>query len=134
MGTRWAIFRNYSDQPANAFSAGGIIAIGIGVKNWSIDDCTRKFEQLCSTAFTPRFMPVIQQVSSAILHRSKYKTKPFDNVLEGTFGDDLLFGGKCEESRYQRKVAIVSTYGTGQEAVIMANYNRPQRNAELGRS
>jgi len=79
-------------------------------------------------------MPVIQQVSSAILHRSKYKTKSFDDALKETFGDDQLFGGKCQESRYQRKVAIVSTYGTGQEAVIMTNYNRPQRNAEPGRS
>lgn len=107
--------------------------MGLGVKDWSVDDCIRKFQDLCSTAFTPRFGLGVQQVASGIFHTSKYKTEPFNETLRRTFGDDQLFGGRSEERRYQRKVAIVSTYGTGQEAVILANYNRPQRTEELGK-
>jgi len=107
--------------------------VGLGVKDWSVEYCTRKFEDLCRTAFTPRFVPGIQQIASGVFHTSKYKTEPFNDILRETFGDDQLFGGRSEERRYQRKVAIVSTYGTGQEAVILANYNHPQREAELGK-
>ncbi|KAF8852713.1 hypothetical protein BDZ45DRAFT_807214 [Acephala macrosclerotiorum] len=111
-------------------STGGIIAIGIGVKNWSIDECIPKFEEVCSTVFKPRFMPAVRQITSTIFHTSKYKTKPFDEVLKEAFGHDQLFGGKCEEPKYQRKVAVVSTYGTGHQAVILTNYNRPKKVAE----
>jgi len=103
------------------------------VKDWSVEYCSRKFQELCSTAFTARYVPGVQQVVSGLFHTSKYKGGPFNDALRRTFGDDQLFGGKSEERRYQRKVAIVSTYGTGQEAVILANYNRPQRTAELGK-
>jgi hypothetical protein len=119
---------------ANAFSTGGIIAVGLGVKDWTIDECTSKFEKLCSTAFTPRFASALQRVASVFLNRSKYKTEPFNHILRENFGEDRLFGGKSEERRYRRKVAVVSTYGTGQEAVIMTNYNRLQRGLEAGKS
>jgi hypothetical protein len=72
-------------------------------------------------------------MASVVLKRSKYKTEPFNDALREHFGEDQLFGGKCPERRYQRKVAVVSTSGTGQEAVILANYNRPQRDAEPSR-
>jgi hypothetical protein len=104
----------------------------MGVQNWSIDDCTRKFEELCTKAFIPRLWPVAQQLKSFIFRKGKYKTAPLDGILTETFGEDRLFGGKCEEARYQRKVAVVSTYGTGSEAVILTNYNRAQRNSEPG--
>lgn len=48
------------------------------------------------------------------------------------FDADQLFGGVCEEPRYQRKVAVVSTLETSQRAVILTNYNRPQREQEPG--
>lgn len=35
-------------------STGGIIALGLGAKNWSVEECTRHFEDLCHKAFTRR--------------------------------------------------------------------------------
>lgn len=74
----------------------------------------------------------MQQISSVFFKRSKYKTGPFNEILRENFGDDLLFGGDGQERRYQRKVAVVSAHGTGQEAVILANYNRPRGDEQTG--
>jgi len=66
-------------------------------------------------------------------HKGKYKTRPYRDALKDAFNEkDQLFGGICEEARYQRKVAVVSTSETGQRAVILTNYNRLQRDAEPG--
>lgn len=108
--------------------------MGLGVKNWTIEECIGKFENLCQRAFTPREfhnVPVLEQVTT-FAHKGKYKTRPFIDALKEAFDKDQLFGGVCEEPRYQRKVAVVSTIETNQRAVILTNYNRPQREAEPG--
>jgi hypothetical protein len=118
-----------------ALSAGGLVALGLGVKNWTIDECAQKFQDLCSTAFAPREfhnIPGVQQVTN-FFQKAKYRTKPFEIALKELFCEDQLFGGACEEQRYQRKVAVVSTCGTGQKAVLLTNYNRAQRDAEPGK-
>lgn len=110
--------------------------MGLGVKNWSVDSCTKKFENLVFKAFTPREfngVPLFEQLAT-LNHKGKYKTKPFREALKESFNDDQLFGGVCEEARYQRKVAVVSTSETGQRAVILTNYTRLQRDAEPGMS
>ena len=35
-------------------STGGLIAHGLVAKNWSVEECTRQFEDLCTKAFTRR--------------------------------------------------------------------------------
>lgn len=35
-------------------STGGVIALGLGAKKWSIEACTHHFEYLCQKAFTRR--------------------------------------------------------------------------------
>ena len=117
-------------------STGGLIALGLGVKNWPVDDCATKFESLCHTAFTTREfhgIPLFEQATT-LNHKGKYKTRPFREALKDAFNEDQLFGGRCEgaETRYQRKVAVVSTSETGQRAVILTNYNRSQRDVEPG--
>ena len=115
-------------------STGGLVALGLGVKNWSVELCAFHFEKLCLQAFTPREfhnVPVLEQLTT-LNHNGKYKTRPFKEALKEAFQDDQLFGGVCEDARYQRKVAVVSTSETGQRAVILTNYNRLQREAEPG--
>lgn len=105
----------------------------MGVRNWSVNECISKFEKFCAKAFTPRLWSVAQQLKGLISRKGKYKTTPLEEILRETFGDDdRLFGGECDEPRYQRKVAVVSTYGTGSGAVILTNYNRAQRASEPG--
>ncbi|KAF8848057.1 hypothetical protein BDZ45DRAFT_733176 [Acephala macrosclerotiorum] len=110
-------------------STGGFIGLGLGVKEWAVNECTSRFINLCDRAFTPREFPnvPILNVLATINHSSKYKTKPFEDALRKTFEEDLLFGGHCDTARYQRKVAVVSSLNPGRRAAILTNYNRLQK-------
>ena len=58
--------------------------------------------------------------------RSKYKTRPLEDALQGYFKNENLFGGNHESSKsYARKVAVTAACETGDQAVIFTNYNRP---------
>ncbi|OAL40290.1 hypothetical protein AYO20_00026 [Fonsecaea nubica] len=108
-------------------STGGIVALGLVAAQWSVSECTRRFKSLCKTAFSEReFADTIFEKLATLNHGSKYRTTPLHRVLQESFGDDLLFGGKSNAARYSTKVAVVSTSGTGNRALIMANYNRQQ--------
>jgi hypothetical protein len=118
----------------NIHSTGGLIALGLGVKNWSVESCMKQFEELVFQAFTPQEFNgvlVLEQLTT-FNHKGKYKTKPFKAALQKCFNEDQLFGGFCGEARYQRKVAVVSVSETGQQAVILTNYNRLRRGPEPG--
>jgi patatin-like phospholipase/acyl hydrolase len=115
---------------SNVFSTGGIIALALGVKNWSVDDCIKRFVKLCDQAFTPRELhkiPVIKKVA-AFSHGSTYKTKPLYAALQEEFGNDILFGGRQQaDSKNFTKVAVTSTDEVGQKAIIFANYRHFRR-------
>ncbi|KAM3089514.1 hypothetical protein ACMFMG_001101 [Clarireedia jacksonii] len=109
-------------------STGGIIALGLGVQNWSVDQCISKFTDLCKDAFTPRTLknvPVLGTLQMAN-HKSMYKTKPFEKCLQDSFEDRPLFGGdQNNQEGYMVKVAVTSTTSIQQHPVILTNYNRP---------
>lgn len=109
------------------YSTGGIIALGLGARGWSVSKCILKFKELCSQAFTPRELDGVWGINKLVLlhHGSKYKTKPFETVLKDTFEDRLLFGGPNERGEVLTKVAVTSTTAIQQHPVAMANYNRP---------
>ena len=111
------------------YSTGGIIALGLGVEGWSVDDCIRHFEKLCETAFTPRELhniPVLGKLAMMNHSYSKYKTKPLEKVLKDTFSvsEQPLFGGQHTHSHSSVRTAVTSTKETGEKAVLLANYNR----------
>jgi patatin-like phospholipase/acyl hydrolase len=108
-------------------STGGIIALGIGAKHWSIRTSTEKFSSLCDQAFTPRELSSVKIVNKAITlrHGSKYKTRPLHRSLNTAFGEQFLFGGEQEtDTAYMTKVAVATTSGTGQNPIILSNYGR----------
>ncbi|EWY81854.1 hypothetical protein FOYG_16063 [Fusarium oxysporum NRRL 32931] len=115
-------------------STGGIISLGLGVNNWTVDDCIQTFRELCHRAFTPREMkgvPVLEQLA-VIGHGSMYKTKPFEELLKEKFDQNRpLFGGSLgegpdEPGEMATKVAVTSTISVDQHAVVISNYNRPE--------
>lgn len=59
---------------------------------------------------------------------SKYKTKPFEEALKTAFSvsDQPLFGGQHSQYHSSVKVAVTSTTEIGEDALLLANYNRPQ--------
>ncbi|OAP64799.1 hypothetical protein AYL99_00771 [Fonsecaea erecta] len=108
-------------------STGGIVALGLVAAQWSVSECTHRFRNVCRKAFSEReFADTVFEKLATLNHGSKYRTTPLHEVLQESFGDDLLFGGRSTAARYATKVAVVSTSGTGNRALIMANYNRQQ--------
>ncbi|KAM5355310.1 hypothetical protein ACJ41O_001956 [Fusarium nematophilum] len=99
-------------------STGGIIALGLGVKHWSVDQCMSHFRGLCGQAFTSRpFKPI-----TVISHKSYYKTKPLERALQSVFDEhSLLYGGSKPENSTAIRVAVTST--SENRPVVMSNYN-----------
>ena len=105
-------------------STGGIIALGLAAKGWSVSQCIENFEDLCETAFTRRQggnLPGIGWLVESH-HHSRYETQPLQNALKEAFEDDYLFGGPRIEGS-EVEVAVVATSSTG-STVVLSNYNR----------
>ncbi|KAE8444662.1 hypothetical protein EG329_014318 [Mollisiaceae sp. DMI_Dod_QoI] len=108
-------------------STGGIVALGIGAKHWSVRESIDKFTALCDQAFTPREFDDVQGINKIVTlrHGSRFKTKPLHRGLNTAFGEQYLFGGEQEsDTAYMTKVAVTSTSGTGQNGLIITNYGR----------
>lgn len=102
--------------------------MGLGVENWSVEQCINTFTGLCGQAFTPREfinIPVIGLLTTAN-HGSRYKTKPLEAALQASFQDRPLFGGSSQEG-HMIKVAVTSTTVLDQQPIVLANYNRPDQ-------
>lgn len=113
------------------YSTGGIIALGLGVKQWSLNHCVTEFIRLCDRAFTPREFDKVAGLTQAttLKHGSKYKTQPLQHALHEVFGEEQLYGGlRKAYCVYDTKVAVTATSGTGQRAVVLANYSRQEEN------
>ena len=111
----------------NLYSTGGLIALGLGVKQWSVNHCVTEFVRLCDQAFTPRELNNIFALEQAttLKHGSKYKTTPLRSALRTAFGNDLLYGGRPKAHlSYSTQVAVTATTGTGETGVVLANYSR----------
>lgn len=119
-------------QTAHAnISTGGIIALGLGVKQWTLNQCVTEFIRLCDQAFTPREFDKVAGLKQAttLKHGSKFKTQPLQNALRQVFGEEQLYGGPRKAYyEYDTKVAVTATSGTGQRAVVLANYSRQEEN------
>lgn len=118
------------------YSTGGIIALGLGVEGWSVDECIGHFENLCNLAFTAReFKDIwgLNRLSAINLKYSKYKTKPFELILQGVLCDQPLFGGRQNHHRPSMRVALTATSETGEQAILLTNYNRSHKKDHLSR-
>ena len=116
---------------ADFYSTGGLIALGLGVKQWSVNHCVTEFVRLCDQAFTPRELNNVFALEQAttIFHKSKYKKTPLRQALLTAFGNDLLYGGRPKAHlSYSTQVAVTATTGTGETGVVLANYSRHEEN------
>ena len=93
--------------------------------------CITEFVRLCNRAFTPREFDKVAGLTQAatLNHGSRYKTKPLHDALREAFGEEQLYGGPRKAfNAYDTKVAVTATSGTGQRAVVLANYSRQEEN------
>ena len=85
-------------------STGGIIALGLTVRNWTLEECTTHFEALCATAFTLRKGIGVPGIGWMISHynHSMYETQPLEEGLVKAFTDEqYLFGGsRRDQGKY----------------------------------
>lgn len=110
-------------------STGGIIALGLTVGRWPVDDCIANFMRLCQRAFSARELDgTIFQPLVTLHHGSKWRTSPLYDALEEAFGsDELLFGSQSSDSKkYQTKVAVVTTSQSNLRPLLATNYNREE--------
>ena len=113
-----------------AYSTGGLVALGLGAKSWTIEKCRQTFESLCEDAFQPRTrrdLGAIGHVWNAFNH-GKYKTTPLEKSLRKAYCSpnwkhEPLFGGNITVPCSPTKVAVVVTQ-VGQGPAVMADYNR----------
>ncbi|KAI4742287.1 FabD/lysophospholipase-like protein [Aureobasidium sp. EXF-12298] len=101
-------------------STGGINALALGVKQWSVRYCIEMFEKFCDQAFTKRELGDVARVWSG----SRYKSTPLHDILRETLGQKPLFGVNDSLNAFKTKVAVTTTSADGNEAMILANYNR----------
>ncbi len=102
--------------------------MGLAAKNWTVEECTRHFEDLCKQAFTRRTGGNIPGVGWFVdnYNHSKYETRPLEDALTSAFSEsEYLFGGPRPHVSYGTdvKVAVTATSAAG-SAVVFANYNR----------
>lgn len=118
------------------YSTGGIIALGIGVQGWTVDDSIKRFSDFCSGAFTARQLhgiPVFQHMVTYHHEGSRFQTKPLEDVLKTSFQEEPLFGGLHQRKHYSTKVGVLATKADMSKALILTNYNRPLHRDEIGR-
>lgn len=112
---------------ANTPSTGGIIALGLTVRNMTVEHCANQFEELCKQAFTARKGTNVPGLAKLVQHynQSKYETQPFEEALRSAFSDkQYLFGGQREDNdRIDINVAVTATSAAG-SPVVLSNYNR----------
>ncbi|TGJ84807.1 hypothetical protein E0Z10_g3967 [Xylaria hypoxylon] len=115
-------------------SAGGLVALGLGARGWSVDEAISKFKTISKEVFRPRDLnrvPFLGDFTN-VFYGSLHKTQTLESVLQREFSDELLFGS-TSSFQHMPKVAVTSSSIFGKQAAILANYNRPQdANKSLG--
>lgn len=108
-------------------STGGYVALGLGVKQWSVDLCADRFVRLCSEAFQPKPINklVPERFTTARNRLPRYKTKPSYAVLQQQLGDDALYGKVPDDAVVRdNKVCVTTVPPNGGNAVAIGNYAR----------
>lgn len=129
VGTRSVLTLELVHLLLTIISTGGIIALAIGVKRWSLEKCIEQFTKLCNPAFTPRELHDLPALGrwAALNHGSKFKTTPLHQALKESLGEEFLFGGPREDDdNCDVNVAVTATDEKGSKAIVMANYSRSE--------
>jgi len=106
---------------------GGIVALGVFEKKWSLIDAESTFKELVKTAFSKKWqlkVPVLSKISRKFLP-VKYKTDGITSALQGAFGEGYLFGQADGNSSGDAvKVAVVTCIEGRNQPTLIANYMR----------
>ncbi|KAI0871339.1 hypothetical protein GGS24DRAFT_492309 [Hypoxylon argillaceum] len=108
---------------------GGVIAIALGVKKWSVSSAIEKFKDLCHEAYIARGISKLplSGALSIFYHKSLYKHQPLESALRRYLSEQPLFGATSHRSSLaaSTRVAVTATSIAARQDVVFANYNRP---------
>jgi hypothetical protein len=99
-------------------STGGIIALGLGVENWTTPRCLGNLKNLLRRAFSePRAIANLDQ-------KGKYRSRPLRQGLSELFDETSKLYGNFTPRGLSTRVAVTSTLVREHQSVVLANYNR----------
>ncbi|KAK3936131.1 hypothetical protein QBC46DRAFT_367088 [Diplogelasinospora grovesii] len=114
------------DMPSGEFfdlmvgtSASGLISLGLGVHNLSVEQCILHFKRLCQNGFRQRLLSKTRLIGwfVRLFVPSIYETEPLEESMKHIFREKQLFGHRENASR----VAVTTTVDS--EFRLLANYN-----------
>ncbi|KAF2498872.1 hypothetical protein BU16DRAFT_558910 [Lophium mytilinum] len=106
-------------------STGGIIALGIGTKDWTLAHCEQLYPELCKSAFTTHGSAWSGNAWAYTFHGCRYQNVPFENKLKEVLGESRIMGLQHDTSLDLRsKVFVTSTKSDGNQPAIFTNYIR----------
>jgi hypothetical protein len=102
--------------------AGGLVALGLAARNWSISECSNHADQI----YQKGLVKLGGTGGRGVFSKLKYETATFETTLKDHYTEgECLFGTPTNgnRSRYRTKAAIVATLQNGNDT-LLTNYNR----------
>ena len=108
------------------YSLGGIIALGIFKRQWTVEDAMEKFIKLSREAFHPRQwlrIPTFRHTAQ-MLYSYRYKSSGIEGALQEAFSDTPLFGYSDLSQPDNIKVGVFTASNEDGCPYLLANYTR----------
>jgi hypothetical protein len=105
---------------------GGIIALGLFKRQWSVDTAMTEFERLVCEAFAPRYgvdVPILKHATQ-LLYSYRYKSSGIEGALKESFGEGVPLFGHTNTSPERVKVGVISLINEQGRPCLLANYSR----------
>lgn len=118
---------------------GGIVALGVFERRWTLTEAKRRFQSLARQAFSLRRALSVPVLSAMIqpFCDYKYKTSGIEEALKESFGEEFMFGQLRDRPEDavgdQVKVGVVTCIEGRYQPCLIANYSRnPVASSEEG--
>ena len=110
-------------------SSGGLIVIGLFLKDWDIYHCTRMFDDFSRSFFGvhltkgQRFMTRMRDYFRCWLRDGRYDVAVLEDCFKNIFGLDFRMFDVIPQHTSGRKVAVIATTISDASAYVFSNYN-----------
>ncbi|KAF2176910.1 FabD/lysophospholipase-like protein [Zopfia rhizophila CBS 207.26] len=107
-------------------STGGLLAIGLGIGNWTLGESKDRLTDLMSRIFTSKseWQPV--QMWKEIWMGGTYSPRAFEEAVNAAFGDlskQRMIGSRARGSpAAATKVFVTATIGNNKQGIVITNY------------
>ncbi|KAH0182402.1 FabD/lysophospholipase-like protein, partial [Aureobasidium melanogenum] len=116
-------------------SIGGICALGLGTRKWSLEECRMKFLKFTEQIFAPKscfgrllsrftggWFAILSNVAKLTFFDSIYDSAPIETILQESFGETSLM--IQSDLEHPTRVAVVVNQASTSGPTVFANYNK----------